>query len=97
MTWGAPDACLGRLEDTLPEECDAGPPVTLALHELEAMDMSFRDPVAPFQGESGFNRDEVLLQPTREASQLLNPSVGGLGHPRLQVMALALPDHAQKA
>jgi hypothetical protein len=53
VTGGAPDACLGRLEDTLPEEGEAGPPITLALHELEAMDMACRDPVAPLQGVPG--------------------------------------------
>jgi hypothetical protein len=60
------------------------------------MDLAFGHPVAPGQGEPGCDRLKVILQPTREAGQLRNPAVGGLGHPGLQVVAPALSDEGQK-
>jgi hypothetical protein len=87
VTRRAPDACLGRLEDTLPEEGEAGPPITLALHELEAMDMACRDPVAPLQGVPGLDGGQIVLQPTGETAQLRDAPVGRLGHPCFQIVA----------
>jgi len=60
------------------------------------MDAAFRDPVAPLQGEPGRHGAQSLLQPTGEAGQLPDAAVGSRGHPRLQVLASALPDNGQK-
>jgi hypothetical protein len=32
---------LDRRQDALPQPCETGPPIALALHELEAMDLAF--------------------------------------------------------
>jgi hypothetical protein len=60
------------------------------------MDLAFGHPVTPFSGEPSCDGGQVLLQPTGEAGQLIDPAVGGLGQPRLQILAPALPDHRQK-
>ena len=42
---------LGCLKHTLPEEGEAGSPIALAFHELQAMDLAFGDAVAPLERE----------------------------------------------
>jgi len=55
------------------------------------MDLAFGHAVAPLEGEPGGDRGQVLLQSPREAGQLVDAAVSGFCHPRLQVMAPALP------
>ena len=38
---------LGGLQDALPEERESSPPIALALHQFQAMDVAFGDAVAP--------------------------------------------------
>jgi hypothetical protein len=38
---------LGGLQDALPEERETSPPIALALHQFQAMDVAFGDTVAP--------------------------------------------------
>ena len=42
---GAFALSLGRLQDPLAEEGEAGPSIALTLHELEAVDLAFGDAV----------------------------------------------------
>jgi hypothetical protein len=72
------------------------PPIALALHEREAMDLARGDAVVPREGEPGFDGGQVVLQAPREARQCIKATVHRLGHPRLQSGAPALPDHDQK-
>src|SRR5262249_34496207 len=60
------------------------------------MDLAFGDAVAPRHGETGCDGGEVVLESTGEASQLFDSTVDDLGHPRLEVMAPALPDEVEK-
>ena len=87
---------LGRLQDPLAEEGKTGPPIALALHELQAVDLAFGDAVVPLEGEPRGDGAQVILQAPREASQCLNPTLGRLRHPGLQVAAPALPDYGEK-
>jgi hypothetical protein len=54
------------VQEALSEQRDAGPAIALALEELQTGDLPFDGPVAPLQGEPGFHRDQVILQPPRE-------------------------------
>jgi hypothetical protein len=80
----------------LSEKGKAGPPIALALHELQAVDLAFGDPVAPLEGESGLNGMKIILEPTGEAGHFRDATVGRLRHPRPQGVASALPDDGQK-
>jgi hypothetical protein len=40
---------LGRLQDALAQAREAGPPIALALEQLQVMDLSFGHTVAPFE------------------------------------------------
>jgi hypothetical protein len=42
---------LRGLQEALPQERHAGPSIAVALEELQAVDVAFRDAVAPGQGE----------------------------------------------
>jgi hypothetical protein len=42
---GEPRPFLGRLQDALPEEHNARLPLALALEQLQAMDLAFRDAI----------------------------------------------------
>jgi hypothetical protein len=87
---------LGCVQHALPEEGNAGPPIALTLEALQPMDLAFGDAVVPRQREPSLHGGQVVLQPTREPSHLLDPAGGRLRHPCVQVMAPALPDHGQK-
>jgi hypothetical protein len=87
---------LGRLQHTLPEEGEAGPPTALTFPELQAVDVAFGDAIAPFQREPRGDRDHIILQSPREAGELVDAAVRGFGHPRLEVLAPALPHQGQK-
>jgi hypothetical protein len=41
----------------------------LALHQFQAVDLAFGDAVAPLQAKPGFDRAQIVLQPTCEAGQ----------------------------
>ena len=43
----------GRRQDALPLEREAGPPIALTLHELQAMDLAFGHAVAGLQLRNG--------------------------------------------
>jgi hypothetical protein len=60
------------------------------------VDLAFGRVIAPLEGETGGDRDQVISQPLRKPGQLRDPAVGGVGHPRPQVMAPTLPDRRQK-
>jgi hypothetical protein len=92
----SPIPALGRLQDALPYEREARPAIALALHQLQAMDVTFRDDIAPFQREPCGDGAQVVLQPLREAGECLDPTANGLGHPCLQVMTATLPHNGQK-
>ena len=65
---GEPPCCpLCGVQNALPEKGEAGPPIALALHELEAMELAFGAAVVPLQGEPGFNGLQISLEPTGKA------------------------------
>src|SRR5919108_3410244 len=63
----SPPPGLCRLQDTLPQQREARPPIALALHELEAMELALGDAVTPLQGQPRGDGDQVILEPAREA------------------------------
>src|SRR3712207_9589962 len=65
--------------------------MTSTLHQPQTMDVAFRHAMAPLEGEPGFDRHQIILPPPREASELLNLTLGRLHHPRLQGLAGAPP------
>jgi hypothetical protein len=87
---------LGRLQHTPPEEGEASPPITLTFHELQAMDLTCGDAVAPVQREPCSDRDDIIFQSPRDAGELVDAAVSGFGHPCLQILAPALPCDGQK-
>jgi hypothetical protein len=52
---------LRCVQEALPEQGEAGPPLALALHQLQAMNLAFSHAVALLQGESGSDGDQVIL------------------------------------
>jgi hypothetical protein len=88
---------LRRLQEALPQERKAGPPIALALHELQAMDLALGNAIAPLEGEPGGDRRQVLLQPRREPGELLDPTVHGLGQPGRYRRRRALREQVQDA
>jgi hypothetical protein len=85
-----------RQEKASGQQIEPRSAIHLALHEPQAMDRAFRRAIAPLQGQPGFNRNQVVLQSPREASEFLNSTVGGLRYPRFQVMTPTPPDPSQK-
>jgi hypothetical protein len=87
---------LGDLEHPLPQEPDVCPAIALALEQLQAVNMALDGPIAPGQGKPRFDCGEILLQALGKAGERLNPVRRGLGHPRLEDVAPALPHAYQK-
>jgi hypothetical protein len=60
------------------------------------MDLAFGDAVAPLEGEPSLNGTKIILEPTGEAGQFHDTTIGRLRHPCLQGVASTLPDKGQK-
>jgi hypothetical protein len=87
---------LGGWHHTLPQEREARASIALALEPLQSGDLAFHRAMAPGQGEARLDRREILLQTLGEAGEPLNPAVGRRGHPRVTLVAPALPHERQK-
>jgi hypothetical protein len=68
---------LGRLQHTQPEAGEAGLAIVLRFHELQAVDLTFGNAVAPCQREPRGDRDRIIFQSPRQAGELVDAAVRG--------------------
>jgi len=76
--------------ETLLEQPETGAAKHLALEQFQACDMPLHGPVAPGQGESGFDGVIIVSEPFGKALQGYNGTLRDPGQPGIQLRALTL-------
>ena len=75
---------LDGLHHALPQEGDIRAAIALPLEQLQAVDLALDRTVTPLQGQPGFDRGEVIIEPLGKAGERLAPARGRLRDPRLE-------------